>query len=143
MMARNPLDILLRLRNAAQDEAKRAFATRLAEEATAQHLVEEAEARISREREIATDPSLGDSAVEAYIAWLPTGRRQAQAAQAAHERATANVTLARAALTVAHAAAEAVTTILAQRAEAAADLSARQSQAALDEIAARPPAQTG
>jgi flagellar biosynthesis chaperone FliJ len=142
-VARNPLDVLLRLRDAAQDEAKRAFAARLAEEAVAQRLMEEAEARMTREREIATDPNLGDGAVEAYIAWLPTGRRQAQAAQAAYERAMENVTLARAALSVAHATAEAMTTLLQQQIEAAADLTARQTQTALDEIAARLPPQPG
>ena len=138
-MAHDPMNILLRLRKAAEDEAKRAYAVRLAEADAAQRLVNEAEARMAREREIATDLALGDGTVEAYMAWLPTGRRQTQAAHAAHQRATENVTLARAALTIAHATAEAVTTLLEQRAEAAADLAARQSQAALDEIAGRPP----
>jgi flagellar export protein FliJ len=137
-MAHDPMQILQRLRRAAEDEAKRAFAARLAEEAAAQRLVDEAEARMMGERAIATDPAFGDGAVEAFIAWLPAGRRQIQAAQAAHERAAENVTIARAALTVTHAAKEAVTTILEQRAETAADHAARKSQGVLDEIAARP-----
>jgi hypothetical protein len=132
------MQVLHRLRRAATDEAKRAFAARVAEEDAARRTLNEAEARIIRERNIATDPAQGDGAVEAYIAWLPAGRRETQAAHAAHERATTNVTLARAALTIAHAAAEAMTVILAQRADDAADLAGRQSQAALDEIAGRP-----
>ncbi len=139
-MAHDKLDVVRRLRLSARDEARRAYAARLAEEDAARRVVEEAEARMTREREIATDPARDDGAVEAYIAWLPTGRRQIQAAQAVYERAAANVTVARAALTLAHAAAEAMTNYLERRAEAADALAARQAQAALDEIAARPAA---
>ncbi len=137
MLARDPLDFLLRVRIAAKDEAKRAFAAGLAEEARARQLLDAAEARIMHERDIATSITNGDAAVEAYVAWLPTGRGQVKAAQDVYDRAVATVTLARAALSVTHAAAEAAATFLEHRAEAADAVAARQSQAALDEIAAR------
>jgi hypothetical protein len=140
MVTPDPVDSLRRLRQLAEGEAKRTFALRLAEEEAARRQMAAAEARMTRERDIATDPARGDGAVEAYIAWLPGARREAQAAQAAYERATANVTLARAELTLAHAAAEAVANFLQRRAAAAAAAAARQSQTALDEIAARPAA---
>jgi flagellar biosynthesis chaperone FliJ len=138
MVAHDPVDILRRLRRAAKDEAKRAYAACLAEEEAARRRAAEAEARMLRERQIAADPAQGDGAVEAYIAWLPAGRRETQAAQAAYNQAAANVTLARARLTIAHAAAEAATQFLEQRDAAANDSAARRSQTTLDEIAARP-----
>ncbi len=142
-MARDPVEVLRRLRRAAKDEAERNLAARLAEEDAARQRVGAAEARMLRERDIATDPAQGDGAVEAYIAWLATARRQMQMAQDDYERAAADVTLARAALSAAHAAAEAVANFLDRRAEAADEIAARRSQAALDEIAARPTAPLG
>jgi flagellar biosynthesis chaperone FliJ len=138
MLSRDPLDFLLRLRIAAKDEAKRAFAAGLVEEAKARQLLEAAEGRILQERDIATSVTQGDAAVEAYVAWLPTGRSHAKAAQDAYDRAVVTVTLARAALNVTHAAAEAAATFIERRAEAAQAVAARQTQAKLDEIAARP-----
>ncbi len=131
MVTRDPVEVLRRLRRAAKDEAERNLAARLAEEDAARQRVGAAEARMLRERDIATDPAQGDGAVEAYIAWLATARRQMQMAQDDYERAAADVTLARAALSAAHAA------------EAADEIAARRSQAALDEIAARPTAPLG
>jgi flagellar protein FliJ len=138
MVARDALDLLLRLRLAAEDEAKRSFAARLAEEAAARRREEAVQAEMAQERDIATDINQDDGAVEAYVAWLPIGRKRAHAARAAHEHAATNVSLARAALTLAHAAAEAAKTLIQHRAEAAATRAARQSQAALDEIASGP-----
>ena len=136
-MARDQLDILLRLRRAAEDEAKRALVVRLTEETAARRRLQMAEARIRRERDIATDPGQNDGAVEAYIAWLPAGRQDVAAAQATHEQTVIKVTLARAELNIAHAAAEAADEFLEQRDVKAAAVVARKSQAALDEIAGR------
>jgi flagellar biosynthesis chaperone FliJ len=137
-MARDQLDVLLRVRRVAEDEAKRALVARLDEETAARHRLQMAEARLRQERDIATDPGQSDGSVEAYIAWLPSGRRAVAAAQAAHDEAAAKVTLARAELTLAHAAAEAADEFIEQREAKAETALARKAQAALDEIAGRP-----
>jgi hypothetical protein len=134
-VARDKLDVLLRVRRVVEDEAKRALVARLNEETAARRQLQMAEARLRHERDIATDPGQSDGTVEAYIAWLPTGRRDVAAAQAAHDEAAAKVTLARAELSLAHAAAEAADEFIEQRMAQAATAVARKSQAALDEIA--------
>ena len=137
-MARDKMDILLRIRRTAEDEAKRALVARLTEETAARRRLQMAEARLRHERDIATDPGQSDGSVEAYIAWLPTGRRDVAAAQTAHDDAAAKVTLARAELNIAHAAAEAADEFIEQREAKAEAVLARKSQAVLDEIAGRP-----
>ena len=136
-MARDKLDVLLRVRRAAEDEAKRALVERLNEETAARRRLQVAEARLRHERDIAIDPAQSDGFVEAYIAWLPAGRRAVAMAQTAYDDAAAKVTLARAELNLAHAAAEAADEFIEQRVAKAAAALAKKSQAALDEIAGR------
>ena len=125
------------MRQAAKDEAERTFMASLADEFRTRQLAEAADAQLCRERDFATNLAAGDGAVEAYAAWLPTGRKQAQLAWEAHERASANVALARASLTLAHAAAEAVAGFLDRRAMAEKQHDDRVLQSALDEIGGR------
>lgn len=136
-MPGNPVDLLLRLRGVAKDEATRLLAIRLDEEAAARRLVQDAETRMTEERLAATDPDKGDGVVEAYVAWLPIGRRQERAARDMCERATANVTIARAELRIAHAAAEAAVKFQEHQAKAVRTMADRKSQIILDEVAAR------
>ena len=142
-MARDPVAVLLRLRLAAEDEAKRVFAARLAEEDAARLALAAAETDLAHEHAVATDLLQDDGAVEAYMAWLPIGRQRLRVARAHYDHAAANVTLARAALTLAHAAAEATQMIQDQHAEAEEAIAARKAQAALDEMGARPTAPLG
>ena len=137
-MSREPIEALARIRQAAKEEAERAFAASLADEVKARQLAEAAEAQLCRERDFAADLSAGDGAVEAYAAWLPIGRKQAQMAWSAHDRATAGVALARASLRLAHAAAEAVSEFLERRALADKQRKTKRFQSAMDEVAAKP-----
>lgn len=136
-MPGGPINLLLRVRSVAKDEAMRLLATRLNEEAAARRLVMAAETRMTEERLTATDPTQGDGVVEAYIAWLPIGRRQERAARDMCDRATANVTIARAEVRIAHAAAEAAAKFQEHQAKVARMIADRKSQHGLDEIAGR------
>lgn len=136
-MPDNPMDLLLRLRRVAKEEAMRVLATRLDEEAAARRLVQAAEFRMTAERMTATDPNHGDGVVEAYVAWLPIGRKAERVARDFCDRATANVTVARAELKVAHAATEAALKFQEHQARMTRLLAARKSQLVLDEIASR------
>lgn len=136
-MPGGPIDLLLRVREVAKDEAMRLLAIRLNEEVAARRLVRAAETRLSEERLIATDPAQGDGVVEAYIAWLPVGRGQERAARDLCDRATANVTIARAEVRIAHAAADAAVKFQEHQLKAARMMADRKAQHGLDEVAAR------
>ena len=114
-MARDVLETVLRVRQIAADEAKRLLAAGLREEEAARRRVAATEDLVNLETEIAADLSAGDGAVEAYAAWLRHGLAQQESARAAHERSTTKVTLARAGMVVARAAAEAAANMLARR----------------------------
>src|SRR3978361_322423 len=133
-MPGGPIDLLLRMRGVAKDEAMRLLATRLNEEAAARRLVQAAETRMTEERLTATDPNQGDGVVEAYIAWLPIGRGQEREARDMCDRATANVTIARAEVRIAHAAAEAAVKFQERQLKAARMLADRKAQHGLDEV---------
>jgi flagellar biosynthesis chaperone FliJ len=136
-MARDPLESVLRIRRMTVDDARRALAQSLRHEEVARHRAEAAEALIYREGEIAADLSVGDGAVEAYAAWLPTGRALLQVARAAHEQCSSDVAIARAALTIARAASEAASNLLARRVAEQNILLERRSQNLMDEVASR------
>jgi flagellar export protein FliJ len=132
-----PLQVVLRIRQATVDHAKSAMAHALQAEAVAQLLCASAEALIDREAQLASELSVGDGAVEAFAAWLPVGRAKAQAARLVLEDRAADVAIARAGLTVARTAAEAAKTMLDQReARRAAEL-ARKAQLTMDEVASQ------
>jgi hypothetical protein len=136
-MARDPLESVLRIRRMTVDDARRALTQSLQDEEAARRRAEAAETLIYREGEIAADLSVGDGAVEAYAAWLPTGRALAQAARTAHEQSCSDVAIARAALTIARAASEAAANLLARRMAEQNTLLERRSQNILDEVASR------
>jgi hypothetical protein len=136
-MARDPLESVLRIRRMAIDDARRALARNLQEEEIARRRAEAAEALIYREGEIAADLSVGDGAVEAYAAWLPTGRALLQVARIAHEQCSSDVAIARATLTIARAASEAASNLLARRTAEQNALLERRSQNLMDEVASR------
>ena len=133
----DPLDTVLRIRRVTVDDAKRGLAALLQAEDAAQGAAAEAEARVVREGQAATDLGAGDEAVEAYAAWLPVGRAQAEAARASHDRLRCEVALARAALTVARGAAEAAQRLLETRAGERRRELERRSQVEMDEVASR------
>lgn len=133
----DPLATVLRIRRVTVDDARRALGEALR---AADKMLEQAEAAdkaIAAEGEIAADLEAGDNAVEAFAAWLPIGRARAHAAREACERAQSEVAKARAALTVARAAAEAADALLQRRRADAASQVARRVQADMDEIAGR------
>ncbi len=136
-MARDPLEAVLRIRRMTVDDARRVLVQRLREEEAARRRAEAAETLIYREGEIAADLSAGDGAVEAYAAWLPTGRAQLQAAWNTHEQSCSDVVIARAALTIARAAAEAASNFWARRVAEQNALLERRSQNFMDEVASR------
>ncbi len=133
----DPLATVLRIRRVTVDEARRLLSAALSAEEQADRTAAAADAAIGVEGEIAADLMAGDSAVEAYAAWLPVGRAQAAHAWAASDHARSDVARARAALTVARAAAESADTMLRDRQKAVAVEVARRAQAEMDEIAGR------
>ncbi len=133
----DPLATVLRIRRVTVDEARRLLSAALSAEEQADRIAAAADAAIGTEGEIAADLMAGDSAVEAYAAWLPVGRAQAVQARAASDRARSDVAKARAALTAARAAAESADTLLRNRQSAAAVEVARRAQGEMDEIAGR------
>ena len=131
------LQTVMRIRKLVVHEAKRALAEALVAEDAARSQADNAEAQIGIEGEIAADLNSGDGAVEAFAAWLPTGRSIAARTRAAHEQTLLEVARARAGLSAARAAAEAAETLKERRdAEAAVEVG-RRDQAALDEIASQ------
>lgn len=136
-MPRDPLEAVLRIRRMAVDTARRHLAEALTIEETARRHAEAAEARIVSEGQAAADIATGDSAVEAFAAWLPVGRAEAQTARVAHDKAVTDVNMARAAVTVARAAAEAAADLQLRRKADQALLAERRAQNALDEVASR------
>ena len=128
------LATVMRIRKLAVDEAKRALVEALTVEDQARRVADAAEAQIGIEGEIAADLNSGDGAVEAFAAWLPTGRANAARTRAAHEQTLLEVARARAGLSAARASAEAAKNLQERReAELALD-AARRNQATMDEI---------
>ena len=136
-MPRDPLDAVLRVRRMAVDTARRHLAESLTIEEAARQRVAAAEARIESELQVAADLATGDGAVEAFAAWLPIGRALVVAARAEHDKTLTDVNMARAAVTVARAAAAAAADLQSRRAADRAALAERRAQNAMDEIASR------
>ena len=134
-MRRSALQMVLRLRHLAVDEAKRALAEYLAAETRAEAAEHTAQSAIRREAEVATALEAGDGAVEAFAAWLPRGQAALEQARRRRNEVELAVTQARAALRVARADEAAVERLLATQDAAQAAEGARREQAALDETA--------
>ncbi len=133
-MAADPLAALLRLRQIEVDEARRSLGDCLAAERAAREAVEHADRAIAREAEAAADLTADDARVEAFAAWLPTGRAAQQAATHALTTAEARVAEARAALTLSRAALRAAEQLMATREAEREAQKLRQEQLRLDEI---------
>jgi flagellar biosynthesis chaperone FliJ len=132
---RDPLATVLRLRQHAVEEARRAVAVSLATAGAAADAARAAEQAIEREAELASDPEGDDSLVEAFAAWLPSARHHAAQARAMHERHEAEAARCRASLAACRTALETIESLVAQRESEAAKSQARRMQQALDESA--------
>ncbi len=137
-MPRDPLDALVRVRQIALDEARRALAVCLAAEDAAETARVRSEAAITQERDAAERLDAGDAAVEAFAAWLPIARERLRQTIAAYERSLAETARARAVATLAQSAHEAAEDALARKREAERVTRQGQEQLALEEAARRP-----
>ncbi|MCW3473310.1 hypothetical protein [Limobrevibacterium gyesilva] len=129
------LQLLLRLRHIALDDARQGLASRLQDAALAAAAERAAALSLWREREAASSMQATDTAVEAFAAWLPTGLKALDAAREASERAEAACAQARAKLAAARGAAEAIASMLDAEAAKARLEASRREQAILDEAA--------
>jgi ABC-type branched-subunit amino acid transport system ATPase component len=135
-MARDPLPVLLRLRNIALDAARRALADRLREESAAAERSAGIAATIARETVVQASQPVERRTGESYVAWLRSTRvaqREAEAAARACGEATAQ---ARVSLNEARTESRALEAALERAADAARSVAARLEQYAVDEAAA-------
>lgn len=133
-MTRDPLNTLLRLRNATLDGAKQALADGLAAERRAIDAEHAARDTMRREEDAATSLDAGDGAVEAFAAWVPRGRQAIGLATVERDSRAADLVAVRAKLALARADVEAIASLLETRAAAALTEENRRSQAELDEL---------
>ena len=129
----NTLEMMARMRRVVVEEARRDLVACLQAESDAHDQERAIRATLAEERALVSSPDADDLAVEAYVAWLPTGMTKLDAARIAAERATAAAVQARARLNAGRAAEEAVARRLAQVAAEARDLALKREQATLDE----------
>ena len=136
-MPRDALKTVHRLREMEVDGARSAL-LRLEALAHEARMAERA-ATITIQTEMNAAARLGadDATVEAFGAWLPTGRAAVIRAQAQLARLEQDTAQARAILNLARSGAEAVEKLMAEREMLATEAAARRQQAALDEAALR------
>jgi hypothetical protein len=135
-VARDPLQVLVRLRGIELDIARRALADRLREETAAAAQCAGIAASIARETEVQLSQPAERRAAASYAAWLGRtldAQREAQAAARACAAATAE---ARASLNEARAGTRALESAMAQARDAGRDAAVRLEQQAIDEAAA-------
>jgi flagellar export protein FliJ len=138
-MQRNTLATLIRLRQRALDDSRRALASRLEVEGAAKQATEHIEHSIAREREAALDPASPDHAVEAFARWLPSARTRLAEAHDKLQLRQAETACARAHLAACRTALESVETLQRERRERVAQVRERRLQRELDDHAARRP----
>jgi flagellar biosynthesis chaperone FliJ len=136
-MSRDPIDVLVRLRKSACEDARRALVATLDAEDAARAALHAAERAIIGEQEAASRLDAGDGAVEAFVAWLPVGRRAVAQARARHDDAVAASVQARAVLAAARASLEAAEHVIEERQAERRLAAAKQEQATLDEAGRR------
>jgi flagellar export protein FliJ len=134
---RAALQALLRARRLAVREAQRDLAAALAVAGEAEGAERAAAAALQRETDLASSLDVGDSAVEAFAAWLPQGHEALQRARNQRARAEVEMERARAALAACRAAAAALEEVMAAAKRKAAEEAARREQATLDEVGQR------
>lgn len=136
-MARDSLKTVLQLRQMDVDAA-RAELVQLESQAHDARMRERAALlAIQTEMTAAARLHADDATVEAFGAWLPTGRAAVTRAQAQLSRFEQDAAQARAALNLARAGAEAVEKLIEERGKQAAEQQMRRQQNVLDEAAAR------
>ena len=136
-MARDSLKTVLQLRQMDVDAARTEL-MRLESLAHDARMTERAATlAIQTEMNAAARLHADDATVEAFGAWLPTGRAAVTRAQAQLGRFEQDAAQARAALNLTRAAAEAVEKLIAERVVLASEHEMRRQQAVLDEAAAR------
>jgi flagellar export protein FliJ len=129
----DPLQILLRLRRLAMDQARRGLADCLRSEAEASQAVHEIAAAIDRETNTVCETVGDDRMVDNYAAWLRRARIEQGNAANALLTAEAHTQEARAVLTVGRAAVETVEALIARREAERTVVAERQEQNVLDE----------
>jgi hypothetical protein len=136
-MAKDPLQVVLRLRGMAVDAARADLASFQTRQQAAELAAAQALSRIAQEMAQASRIDVGDGVVEAFARWLPRGRADANRTRLVAERAVAECGVARSRLTAARAANEAVENALKQRVLQEDADAARQEQAIMDEVGLR------
>jgi hypothetical protein len=135
-VAREPLQVLLRLRGIALDAARRSLADRLREEAAATDRCAAIAATIARETEVRLSQPAERPDVECYAAWLERTQIVQREAQAASRHCAAAAAEARASLNEARAGSRALEAAMARVQNAQRDAAAKLEQEAIDEAAA-------
>ncbi|GBR70061.1 flagellar export protein FliJ [Gluconobacter kanchanaburiensis] len=136
-MEKSPLDALIALREQELDLVERSFAEAVAREAAAEGQLDAAQEEILSEQRIASSPTAGDGAVEAFSRWLPLGRKAVADAQDRCREAAVDRETVRSALIAARAAMEAVKTVRQERQEEERQADLRKEQNVLDELSIR------
>lgn len=133
-MARDPLGVLLTVRQRAVDQSRQALATCLAAETAAMAAIRSIDGAIEREREAADRRPDDHRGTEMLSAWLGRMRDQRRGAVAALAAAEGQTAAARAVLSAARASAQAVQRTIAERAALAHAEAAKREQHTLDDI---------
>lgn len=136
-MERSPLETLIALREQELDLVERRFADAVARETAAEERLNAAQEEILSEQRLASSPTAGDGAVEAFSRWLPSGRQAVVEAQSRCREAALDRETVRSALIAARAAMEAVRTLREERKEEERLEGLRKEQNVLDELAVR------
>ena len=136
-MTRDPLRTMLRLRQAALDEAQKAVGEAYRLEQDASLRAEEAAGALDREMRTATSLAMGDDAVETFARWLPIGRRRLRQAHEELRDATAALDRTRATLALARSGVRAVESLIEERCREQALEAGRREQRVLDEAGCR------
>ncbi len=131
-MARDPLAVLWRLRDAAVTEASRELAVARAREADEARRADEYQRHVRHEQDDAT----GDH-VAAFAAWLPHARQQADRLKANLQAEEAHVRRLQQILVSRRTDAEAVAKVRQRQQAIAALVQARKEQSTMDEVAGR------
>jgi len=135
-VARDPMQVLLRLRGIALDAARRALADRLREEMAAVAQCAGVAAAIAHEAEVHLGQPVASRMAESYAAWLARAHVQRRDAQAAAQTCATATAEARVSLNEARAGSRALEAVLAQIQDTRRSAAARLEQQAVDEAAA-------
>lgn len=136
-MSRDPLAALLRIRQAALDDAQTVSSNAYHAEQQAIEAVRQATETLELEMREASSLTAGDEAVEAFARWLPIGRKQVADAHVRQREATAVLDQVRTILILARSAVGAVESMIENKRQEKLVLENRREQAELDELAGR------